>query len=55
MHRRLQKVLKNSRAGGTDLSEQKVTERFQEFQSRGSDLSAPKVTETFQEVQSRRK
>ena len=28
MHRRLQKALKDFKEGGTDLSEQKVTERF---------------------------
>ena len=35
MHRRLKKVFRNFKVGGSDLSAQKVTEGFQEFQSGG--------------------
>ena len=38
MHRRLQKVFKKLKVWGTDLSAQKVTEGFEEFQSRGNSL-----------------
>ena len=39
MHRRLQKVFKKFKVGGSGLSAQKVTEGFQEFQSRGKSLN----------------
>ena len=34
VHRRLQKVLENFKVGGSDSSAQKITEGFEEFQSR---------------------
>ena len=36
MHRRLQKLFKRFKVGGSDLGAQKVTEGFQEFQSRAN-------------------
>ena len=37
MHRRLEKVLKNFKVGGSDLSAQKVREGFKNFKVGGSD------------------
>ena len=49
MNRRLQKVFKNFKTRGSDLSEQKV---FKNFEVRGSDFSEQKVTEVLREFQS---
>ena len=40
MHRRLQKVFKNFKVGGTDLNAQKVTRFFNNFKVGGSHLTA---------------
>ena len=49
MNRKLQKVFKNFKVRGSDLSEQKV---FNNSRVGGNDLSEQKVTEGFQEFQS---
>ena len=49
MNRRLQKVFKNFKVRGSDLSEQKVSKNFK---VRGSDFNEEKVTEGFREFQS---